>query len=419
MTGDQITGVVLDNAKRYSVGSSVTSGTDERGGTWTYVVNSVSNANSTFTPAYNGFVYDIGYYDKDLNTTFNTAYGYTGYSTGVSPKVNLSGTNGLGSGGDVITIAGTQYAVDSGRHVAPTLMHLDTFTAVESVTGDTITGVLFDNADRYTVGSSVVSGTDAVGGTWTYTVTGLAAAPISYSTAYDNRVYDLSYHDVQLNTTFNTYYGTNGYVNGIDPLGTNFSGTNGLGTEGDIVTVDGAQYAVDSGKYVVPVMKVDTFTATESVTGDTITGVVLDNAGRYSVGSTVTSGTDERGGTWTYVVNSVANANSTFTPSYNGYVYDLAYYDKDLNATFDTTFGHTGWSTGVSPKTNVSGTNGLGSGGDLITIAGTQYAIDSGYYVAPKLMHLDTFTAVESVTGRQDHRRCCSTIATAIRSAAA
>ena len=398
-TGDRITGVLLDNAGRYSVGSSVVSGTDIVGGHWTYTVTSVSNANSTFTPSYNGYVYDETYFDAALNQTVNTGFGYAGYNQGISPKTNYSGNNGLGSGGDIVTINGTTYAVDSGRYVAPRPMHRDSFTAVESVTGDTITGVVFDDLNRYTVGSSVVSGPDSLGGTWTYTVNTVDLAAASYGLAYDNHVYDLTYHDVQLNSTFNTYYGTNGYVNGVDPLGTNYSGANGLGTAGDLVIIDGVTLAIDSGHYVVPVMKLDTFTAVESVTGDRITGVVLDNANRYSVGSSVISATDDRGGHWTYTVTSVAAASSAFTPSYNGYVYDLNYYDADLNATFNTSNGYTGYAAGVSPKTNFSGTNGLGSGGDLITIAGTLYGIDSGHYVAPKLMHLDTFTAVESVTG--------------------
>jgi VCBS repeat-containing protein len=50
-------------------------------------------------------------------------------------------------------------------------MDIVSYTAVESKTGDVISGALYDNTGKYTVGSSVtVPGADNLGGTWTYKV---------------------------------------------------------------------------------------------------------------------------------------------------------------------------------------------------------------------------------------------------------
>ena len=57
-------------------------------------------------------------------------------------------------------------------------------------------------------------------------------------------------------------------------------------------------------------MQADGFRAVESVTGDVILGVVYDNTGRYSVGSTVTTGPDNLGGNWTYTVTSIGDADA-------------------------------------------------------------------------------------------------------------
>ncbi len=58
-------------------------------------------------------------------------------------------------------------------------MEIVSYTAVESKTGDVISGALYDNTGRYTVGSSVtVPGPDNLGGTWTYTVNNIGRADI-------------------------------------------------------------------------------------------------------------------------------------------------------------------------------------------------------------------------------------------------
>src|SRR5262249_48239188 len=53
---------------------------------------------------------------------------------------------------------------------------------------------------------------------------------------------------------------------------------------------------------IPPLMKVESFHAVESVTGDTIDGYLYDNTGRYKVGDTYTSTLDQLGGSWTYTI---------------------------------------------------------------------------------------------------------------------
>ena len=137
----------------------------------------------------------------------------------------------------------------------------------------------------------------------------------------------------------------------------------------------------DERGFVTNLVMEDLFTAVESKTGDKITGAVLDDTGKYSVGSTYLSGTDNAGGTWTYTVNSVQVAVSPLqNPAYNGYIYDATYYDHDLNTTFNTNVGAKGYA-GISPQ-NVSGKSYFGSDNDSVSINGKSYKI--GYlYVVP------------------------------------
>ncbi len=412
VTGDVITGVLYDNTSRYSVGSSYTSATDQRGGTWTYTVNSIATADSAHQDtSYSGMVYDLSYRDAELAATYATYYGTKGFSQGLNDKTNYSGSNYLGSGGDVVFTDFGAYGI-GGTYVLPKQMTVDTFTAVESVTGDVITGVLYDNTGRYSVGSSYTSVVDQRGGTWTYTITGIAAADSAHRNAvYSGMVYDLSYYSADAQTTYTTYFGSAGYNSRNSQASgstvsdlVSYSGSNYLGSDGDLVFVNGTAYGIGSGTYVLPVppvMKVDTFTAVESVTGDIITGILYDNTGRYSVGSSYTSGTDQRGGTWTYTVNSISRADNTHqAASYSGMVYDLSYYDADAFATYTTLYGAAGHN-GIADQVNYSGSNYLGSDGDLVSVNGTIYGIASGTYVVPvqSVMTVDTFTAVESTTG--------------------
>jgi hypothetical protein len=191
----------------------------------------------------------------------------------------------------------------------------------------------------------------------------------------------------------NTIFGSAGFSSGLNDRTANYSGNGGLGSDGDVVAVNGKQFAIASGKYVVPepqtdagTMQLDTFTAVESVTGDHINGVLFDNQGLYSVGSSVTApGIDNMGGHWTYTVNSIAAADSAHQDaSYNGFAYDLTYFDADTGTSYNTLFGTTGLNTGVADRTaNYSGNHGLASDGDVITVAGQETAIASGKYVLP------------------------------------
>ncbi len=133
-------------------------------------------------------------------------------------------------------------------------MNADTFTAVESVTGDRIDGVLFDNAGVYTVGSSVTTpGIDQAGGHWTYTVTGVAAADSAHQAAsYNGFVYDQTYFDADTGISYNTFFGRTGLTTGVADRSANYSGNNGLGSDGDLITVAGKLTGIASGKYVLP-----------------------------------------------------------------------------------------------------------------------------------------------------------------------
>ena len=141
--------------------------------------------------------------------------------------------------------------------------------------------------------------------------------------------------------------------------------------------------------FVTNLVMEDLFTAVESKTGDKITGAVLDDTGKYSVGSTYQSGTDNAGGTWTYTVNSVQVAVSPLqNPAYNGCIYDATYYDHDLNTTFNTNVGAKGYA-GISPQ-NVSGKSYFGSDNDSVTINGKSYKIGYLYVVTDPVLAVPT-----------------------------
>jgi VCBS repeat-containing protein len=422
VTGDRISGVLYDNTGRYTLGSSLSTGPDQLGGTWTYTINNIGRADNAHQDVtYSGLVYDFDYFDADTGVTSSTVYGHTGFDMGIADKTNVSGSNYLGSDGDLVVINGRPVAIASGRYVAPEGVTVDarmqavTFQAKESVTGDVINGVLFDDGGRYTVGSSLTTGSDELGGQWTYTVTSLADADAKHQDlSYAGFVYDLSYEDVDIGLQVNTAFGSKGFASGVDDRTVNYSGNHYLGSDGDVVNVRNITFAVASGKYVVPEPEVDDsfmledhFTAVESKTGDTISGVLFDAQGLYSVGSTVTKGPDELGGTWTYTINSLDEADTAHQNfAYSGYVYDLTYYDADQDKAYNTFYGMTGLNTGINDRTqNYSGNNYLGSDGDLVVVNGSFKAVASGKYVLPEqtasaqVMQADGFRAVESVTG--------------------
>ena len=390
-TGDVINGVLFENDGRYTVGSSVSKGPDQLGGTWTYTVTAIAAADAAHqSTAFAGYVYDTSYVDADSGKTFATIYGSQGLAT-ADHTVNYSGSGYLGSDGDLVSVNNTFYGIASGKYVVPEPMQAVTFRAVESVTGDVINGILFENDGRYTVGSSVSKGPDQLGGNWTYTVTAITAADAAHqSAAFAGFVYDTSYVDADLGKTFTTAYGATGLATGDRT--NNYSGSNYLGSDGDLVIVNNTAFAIASGKYVVTDqasastsnMTMDSFQAVESVTGDTISGVLFDNTNRYAVGSSATTGTDQLGGTWTYTVTNIAAADAAHqNAALSGFVYDTSYFDVSLGASFATFYGAKGLASG-DRTTNYSGSNYLGSDGDLVSIGGTVYGIASGKYVVPQ-----------------------------------
>ena len=404
-TGDKIFGVLYDNTGRYTIASSVTAsgGPDNLGGTWTYTITNIGRADAVHQDAsYSGFAYDFDYFDADTGKSYSTFYGHTGFNLGIADKVFFSGNNYLGSDGDLVLVNGRFFGIASGKYVVPEgqqtsaqpVMEAVNYQAQESVTGDVITGVLFDNASLYTVGSSVTAaGTDQLGGHWTYTVSSIADADAKHQDAsYNGFAYDLTYLDSDLGQTVSTFYGSTGFFSGVNDRTANYSGNGGLGSDGDLVTINHQIFGIASGVYVVPepaaatnIMDAVYFTAVESTTGDLINGVLFDNTGRYTVGSSVTTGPDQRGGTWTYTVNSIVTADSAHqNAAYTGFVYDLTYFDADNGSTFNTFYGSTGLTTGVNDRTvNYSGNNYLGSDGDLVLVNGQFFGIASGKYVLP------------------------------------
>ncbi len=416
VTGDKIIGYAYDSNNAYTVGQSVVGGTDAVGGHWTYTVTGITTADSAHqNGAYKGFVYDTSYYDAGLNASFTTSYGAAASTApaGADLTTYYSGNQGLGdAAGDVVTVNGTSYAIGS-THVLPAgvAMARASWEATESATGDKIEGYLYATEGTYSIGQSVTSSiTDQAGGHWTYTVTGFQMADTAHqSSAYNGYVYDTSYFDAGLGTSFNTLFG---YAGSIDTTGadltTDYSGNQGLGTGGDEVDVNGIGHSVDSGHYVLPAgvaMARVSFQATESATGVKIYGYLYASGGTYKLGDSVTSSvTDQAGGHWTYSVTGFQMADAAHqNAAYNGYVYDTSYFDAGLGTSFNTMFGYAGSidTTGADLTADYSGNQGLGSGGDVVVVNGTGHAIDSGHYVLPAgiAMARASWEATESATG--------------------
>jgi hypothetical protein len=333
-TGDQYDGFVYDNQGKYAVGSTFVSPTDQAGGTWTYYVYNIA-ATSNVSSNYNGQVYDYAFYDKDQGATPLTPFYYgLGYA---------SGQNFLGSDTDYILENGT-YEKFSDYYVVPD-MKADYFLAYESKTGDVYYGYTYDDQGKYAVGSTFVSPTDQAGGTWTYYVYSVAAAP-NVSTVYNGQVYDTAYYDKDRGAApYTPFYDGLGYA----------SGQNFLGSDTDYILENGA-YQKFSDFNVVPDTKLDYFIAYESKTGDEYYGYVVDSFDKYAIGSSVVTPTDQAGGTWTYYV--YATASSSLPTNYNGQVYDTAYYDKNVSSSPFTPFYD-----GIG---YASGQNFLGSDTDYI-----------------------------------------------------
>jgi hypothetical protein len=231
-TGDYFYGYVYDDQGKYVSGSTVTSPTDEDGGTWTYVVYSTQS--SSVSAAYNGYVYDTAYYDHDQ--------GNAGYATYSGANGYRSGTNFLGSDYDYLYDNGGYQLFGGGYWVVPeaAVMKVDYFYAYESKTGDYFYGYVYDDQGKYSSGSTATSPTDEDGGTWTYVVYSTQSS--SVSAAYNGYVYDTAYYDHdQGNAVYATYFGANGYR----------SGTNFLGSDYDYVYDNGGYQLFGGGYWVV------------------------------------------------------------------------------------------------------------------------------------------------------------------------
>jgi hypothetical protein len=334
VTGDFYYGYIYDNQAKYTVGSGFTSTTvDAAGGHWSYYV--YSTAASSVSASYNGQVFDTAYYDADEGAYYTPYFYSIGYA---------SGTNFLGSDTDYINLNYTEQKFGDQYYVVPE-MKADYFIAYESKTGDKYYGFVYDDQGKYAVGSSMVSATDQAGGTWTYYVYSIGSAP-TIATAYNGQVYDTSYYDSNEGTSYTPFYYGIGYA----------SGTNWLGSDTDYINLNYTEQKFSS-YYVVPDMNKDYFIAYESKTGDEYFGYVYDDQGRYSVGSTLVTPTDQAGGKWTYYVDAIAPSPTTPT-AYNGQVYDYAYYDVGTSGTPYTPFYY-----GIG---YASGQNFLGSDTDYI-----------------------------------------------------
>ncbi len=380
----------------------------------------VATSGSFTVPAAQGMLSN----DTDPNADPLTVTGVSDASQGsVSPTTPLAGqfgvltmgtdgsysyavTNAAGLaegriGHDVFTYVATDHNGNSSSatldvqvtgHTAG-IMDQEAYTATESVTGDMIFGALYDNTGRYTVGSSVNTGPDDAGGSWTYSITGITQADAGHQDAsYSGFAYDYDYQDTGVGT-FATFYGSTGFAHGVNDK-VNFSGNNYLGSDGDLVTINGQFFGIASGHYVVPegittttaapVMQQDTFAAVESVTGDVIFGVLFDNTNRYSIGSSVTApGVDNAGGSWTYTIANISDADAAHqNAALSGFVYDVSYFDADQNQMFSTFYGSKGVASS-DRTTNFSGNNYLASDGDLAMVGNRNLAMASGKYVLP------------------------------------
>ena len=64
----------------------------------------------------------------------------------------------------------------------------------------------------------------------------MAAANSAHRAAsYNGFVYDQTYFDADTDTSYNTFYGTTGLTTGVNGRTANYSGNNGLGSDGDLV----------------------------------------------------------------------------------------------------------------------------------------------------------------------------------------
>jgi hypothetical protein len=158
-------------------------------------------------PSQDGYVYDTEYYDATKGTYTYTADGNNGALSGYS----------LGSDADYVLQNGGYQLFGEGYYVVPET-RIDDFYAVESKTGDTYWGYVYDNQRKYSAGSTYTTGgTDQDGGTWTYHVysNGVGNAPLSNN----GYVYDTEYYDADTGTYSYTYNGNNGALSGSGFLG--------------------------------------------------------------------------------------------------------------------------------------------------------------------------------------------------------
>jgi hypothetical protein len=340
-TGDVYYGYTYDNAGKYVYGESWTSATtDQLGGHWSYGIYSVGTADSAHQSASNnGYTYDYSYYDADNGTsyaTYNGANGTPTSSTGIGPDYDYIYQNGL-----------YQPFGSNGYFVVPESMKIDYFYAVESKTGDVYYGYTYDNVVKYVNGASWISATtDQLGGHWSYTVYQVNVADSAHQSASNNGyTYDYSYYDADNGTLYTTY---NGGANGTPTSST------GIGPDYDYIYQNGAYQPFGNGYYVVPDMKIVSFYAHESKTGDIYNGYTYDNVFKYVKGESWTSpNTDQLGGHWDYTISSVDNADSAHqNPGWNGYTYHTSYYDWEEVFVIHATYYGTGTATsttGIGP----------------------------------------------------------------------
>jgi hypothetical protein len=176
-----------------------------------------------------------------------------------------------------------------------------------------------------------------------------------------------------------------------------------VGNLGQLTTID-REVMEALGFKSTPPMFADYFIAKESKTGDLIYGYVYDTYGRYSIGSTYTSPTDQLGGTWTYTVNNVVTvtdaAHTNSYSFYNGKVYDYYYYDADRGSQYFTDFGYTGMSKGApTDQTDYSGANFLGSDSDYAMINGTWQLFGAGNYVVSEGLPFGMSGSIDTLGG--------------------
>ena len=400
-TGDYFDGLAYDNTGRYHLNDTYTFA-NNLGGTWTYRIIDLRNADSAHQdPYYTGKVYDTFYFDASLGSGAKTNTGFIGYNYGAPLDLtNYSGNNYIGSDGDYVVLNGVTQRF-SYNVVAPpvAVMKLASFQATDSVTGDYFYGIAYDNTDTYHLGDTFSFANDR-GGTWTYRILDLRTADTAHQNPfYTGKVYDTYYYDASLGTGRSTNTGFLGYNYGAPLDLTNFSGTNYLGSDGDYVVLNGFTHRFSSSVVVPGPMKMASFQATDSVTGDYFYGIAYDNTDRYHLGDTFTFAND-RGGTWTYRILDLRTADSAHQdPFYTGKVYDTFYYDASIGVGSKSNTGFLGYNYGAPlDLTNFSGTNYLGSDGDYVVLNGITYRFSSTV-VVPGPMKVAAFQATDSATG--------------------